>query len=470
MKEWQRYPALFYAAALIAGISSFFGYWQPLLIGCTAHRKTTLIGFFLIAMFGFGEAFLLHNPLPSYGSFIGEAIFQVKQIQKSPHLRYEGKLKCFIAKKEIFYDVPCSIKWENPPLLGDHDYRIKGTLSVIEGNFYKIQISQLEKIEGSFSLAKIRFTLKERLRAYLKKEIPDEKSYWLFASLATGDIESKYLRASFSKVGLTHTLAISGFHYSSLILCIGSFLRIFFSRWGTCFILLFVVSVFFLFIGETPSLNRAWMGTLIYLISYLIRRDGYGLNTFGATLLISLILDPFALLNIGFQLSYAATFSIFTLYPWVNRLLQFLLPKRSLKIFQEMPRIDRLGYLFSLIIRKTGSLTLAVNFAILPLLLFHFGTFPMISLLYNMFFPITLLFAMILLILGMIFPIFLKLGSLWIKNFLEIIENGGMGSFWSLGNPGFETKEVVIFCTLLFFAGITLENYRYELTLIESRM
>ncbi len=472
MKAWQRYPALFYAIAMIAGISSFFGYWQPLVIGCTAHRKTTLMGFFFIAFFAFGETHFLYQPLPPHGYLSGEGVFEIKKIEKSPSLYYVGMLKCFVAKEKVFYNIPCSIKSETD--LGGYDYKVKGTLYKVGENFYKMRTTHLEKIEGSFSFAKIRFTLKERLRAYLKREISNEKSYALFSALATGDIESKTLRTSFSQVGLTHTLAISGFHYSALILCIGSFLRLFCSKWATSFILLFFVSGFFLFIGETPSLNRAWMGALVYLISYLIRRDGYGLNSFGVALLVSLILDPFSLLNIGFQLSYAATFAIFSLYPWVNRFLQYLLPKRSLKTFQEMSRLDQLGYLFSLLIRKTGALTLAVNLSLLPLLLFHFGSFPMISILYNLFFPTALLLAMLLLILGVATPwiggVFLKAGSLYIQGFLEMIEIGAMGSSWRLTYNDFGVDTVIVFSTLLFFLGIMLEDLRYELTIIESRM
>ena len=250
------------------------------------------------------------------------------------------------------------------------------------------------------SLSFLRFQIKESIRSYLRSHLSDDLCYALFASLATGEVENRLLRLQFNKVGLSHTLAISGFHYAWLIFLVGWTLQRFLSKRTTYSILLVIVSLYFFFIGASPALTRAWLAALIILFGFLFKQTVNGLNSLGLALLISLILDPLALFHIGFQFSYLATFALLTLHPYLSHRLP----------------------IHNSLLRSTLSLNIAVTLATLPLLLHHFHFFPFLSLFFNLFFPLALTVCLCALLIP--FPWVLTLANWYTAPFLNAIYHG----------------------------------------------
>ena len=453
-----RYPALYYGFAMMSGIALAYGIWPPLVLIVFGYSRVQKIGFSLIAFFACIEAIYFMPILPKE-KLTGVGYYQIEKVRCSENsFGYYGKMLCFVTEEATYYDLP--VKFFRKDLLSSsNDHIIKGSLKWNQSGPYTLLPSNCKAVPFTKNLSHQRFFLKENFRHFLRNHIADEMCYSFFSALATGEIDNKLLSMQFSKVGLTHTLAISGFHYSWLVFILGAFLHLFMSKRRTCYLLLLIVSLYFLFIGETPSLNRAWLAALIYLVGYLIKEPVSGLNSLGVALIISLILDPFVLTEIGFQLSYLATFGILGIYPSLELWLRKFFPKRV---------VFRLDFLLSSFCRNTIALTMAVNLSTIPLLLYHFHYFPYLSLFFNLFFPMTITICMIALILSplpLIGAPILHLAEYYTNPLLNMIFYGIdalEGGIWSSNIP-FDLLLASLIGTLL--SGIWLEQHRYQLRL-----
>jgi competence protein ComEC len=166
------------------------------------------------------------------------------------------------------------------------------------------------------------------------------------------------------------------------------------------------LSIYFLFLGYSASIFRAWISCMIGLGGGLGRRNSCALNTLGVALLTILLLDPLQIAHLGFQFSFLTTVSILLLYPCCDLVLQHILQKRSLSQMVDMDRMNQHGYCFLTFFRQGIALTLAVNLTAFPLMLYYFEKFPLLSLLYNLFFPFLITLSMLLLLLGGVTALF----------------------------------------------------------------
>ena len=64
----------------------------------------------------------------------------------------------------------------------------------------------------------------------------------------------------------------------------------------------------------TPSVVRAGVTTIIYLLASLLYRKADTINSISISVLLTLLNNPFNIFNIGMQLSYAGTISIILFY------------------------------------------------------------------------------------------------------------------------------------------------------------
>jgi competence protein ComEC len=457
-----RYPAVYYALALLSGALFFYGFWPAILFLLFANVWQKRIGFLLLFSFTYFEAFILSPKLPSEPK-VGIGHFELEKIKKRENdFIYFGKVSLFLSESEEFIKIPTSFTKKELIKLPDF-FIFEGKIKPNKKNS-NLDISKIFDEKKWFFLTYYRFIAKENVRAFLKKHIDDETAFSFFASLATGEIESKILGLQFSKVGLSHTLAISGFHYTWLIFLLAFMLNKFMSKQKTYFFLLFFVSFYFLFIGETPSLNRAWVTALIFITGFLLKQYVSGLNSLGVALIASLILNPHSITEIGFQLSYLATFAILAIHPSLELLLRKIFPKRD---------PVRLPFVLSNFLRNSISITIAVHIATTPLLLYHFQYFPFISLFFNLFFPFAMSISMVGLLLSWI-PIvgitILKLSSAYSKILLDMVYYGVDLLEFGIYAPYFSIDLISSILLLTIILGIYLEEKRYSLTGINTFM
>ena len=304
--------------------------------------------------------------------------------------------------------VPCSIYFRKEVQqrpLADRNYLVSGKLQQRGPTDFLFKPKMWEPAPYSWSLAELRYQTKERFRKLLHEHLPSPRVAAFLSSLTTGDVEERLLRYEFGRLGLQHILAISGFHFGILIAFCSFSLGLFLSRSWKIGALFIAVNLYFLFIGSSPAVQRSWLTALFYLLGQFLNRRSSGLNLLGCALAVELIADPLVSANLGFQLSFLSCAGILLFHPLFDTLLQTLLPKRSRKEIQFLTLPSQHGYLFSSFFRQALSLTLAVNLMLLPLLLFHFHTFPLLSLLYNLFFPFLVGMALFALLLSLIFQL-----------------------------------------------------------------
>jgi competence protein ComEC len=140
---------------------------------------------------------------------------------------------------------------------------------------------------------------------------------------------SESITRSLQDSGLYHLFAISGAHIAIISFLIFSFLKILKMPERASFIILIFILVFYAMLVEgRPSIIRATLMTITFLIGKLIWKDTNLLNTLSLSAFILLLFNPFHLFSLGFQMTFAATLSIVLFFPIIIR----YLPKLPLNI------------------------------------------------------------------------------------------------------------------------------------------
>ncbi len=418
-------PALTYGIAFFLGIVFVLAFhpafFLPLAVFLILYRKK-LVSISIVFSLGFIWALVSYSlpPLPEEG-LEGEGTFHIESISHShspfqKSILFKGILKRFSTYKNI----PCSIYFreKKPRPEGSKHLSVTGRL-VFKGNHrYVLKLKTCEEIPDSSTLAGWRFGLKNKLRSHLEHYFSSSKSRAFLLSMVTGEIDDRLLALEFNRLGLLHLLGISGFQFALLAFLLGSFLRLVFSFQIACFLLLLLLSAYTFILGDSPPIERAWVGTSLYLIGCLCGLRISPLQALGMALLWQLVRDPLIIFHLGFQFSFLCTFAILTLYPFFQSLFLRLFPKRTFQETLEMDNLDKHGYLLSCFWRETAALNLAIHLFTLPLIFYHFHKFPILSLLYNLFLPAGVSIMYLFLILGLIFsPLpLMSTGIYWITD------------------------------------------------------
>ena len=151
-------------------------------------------------------------------------------------------------------------------------------------------------------------------------------------SLAVFAGKKEGMEASFktalSKTGLSHVTAVSGLHVSLVIsMVLGFFYLIpekyrYFRFFGCVFIIFFVLMV-----GSPASAVRAGMMHILYVIARIFRLNVNRLHTLIFVGGMMVLVSPFLLLDIGFQMSFMAVLGLFLFYQRLEKRLDFKGPK-----------------------------------------------------------------------------------------------------------------------------------------------
>lgn len=177
--------------------------------------------------------------------------------------------------------------------------------------------------------------VRKSLSRPLKEYLPAEESGVLNAlCLGQRNSLSATAETDFRRAGLSHLLVVSGLHLSLVAVAVRSLLRRagLGIRWSAA-LTVPVVIAFVLLVGATPSVCRAAVMCLIWLVGQLLWRRSDGLNSLGLAAALLLLYNPYTLLSAGAQLSFFATAGVLWLTPrlcgWLRRLLETVGPWNS---------------------------------------------------------------------------------------------------------------------------------------------
>ncbi len=226
--------------------------------------------------------------------------------------------------------------------------------------------------------------------------------------------------------------------------------------------LLIAISFYYLFLGNAPSIQRAYIAFFLIGAGQLFSLRISGLNALGVGLIVELFLNPLVVTELGFQLTFLCTLAILLCYPVADDLLKFLLPKRNDTAVKSMSLLDKHGYLLSTSLRKACALNFAVHFMTLPALLYLFHKFPLLSLAYNLFFPLCVSFSMLLLLTAFLFAPWLPflshlihlLNNAWTSTLLNFTSHPPTFLDFYLRSKDISFSFVICFLAISFTVGI----------------
>ena len=307
--------------------------------------------------------------------------------------------------------------------------------------------SSWNPVPYTFSLAEYRYQLKNRVKKHLRKHYKGP-TYKLLAALATGDVESRQLRYYFTQIGLAHLIAISGFHFALLAALLAAFCK-------RPLLIIIALALYAIYIGPSPSLSRAHIAISLFLLAKVLYLRTTPLNALGAALTVALIADPHIVAHIGFQLSFMATFGILLFFRPCERALRSLLPARRYATLEELSLLDKHAYLLSATLRNTFALTIAVHCALLPILLYHFHTFPLLSLLYNLFIPFLITIPLVLLF----FPFLSPVNTVITNALLTVTTYPPKKYAFAIQVASMPEWLLLSIVSLSMFVGIVMQNY-----------
>jgi competence protein ComEC len=195
-----------------------------------------------------------------------------------------------------------------------------------------------------------------------------------------------YLMQKFNITGLTHIIAISGYNITLVIVIIGGIFGFLSRKLKVVFSILFVF-IFTVTVGASAAVVRAAIMGIISLISIWYGRTYFVvLGLFCAAFFMNLWNPKILVYDVGFQLSFLATFGLIFLSDGLKKYVKFL---------PEM-----------FAIRESFAMTLSAQVFALPIILLNFGRLSLISPIANVFVLPFIPFAMFFGFFGVFFGYF----------------------------------------------------------------
>ncbi len=234
-----------------------------------------------------------------------------------------------------------------------------------KGYNYK-QYLKTKKIIGTVELEKAKIlkssngSFIHNIQKYIKDTIngtlTDEEGNLLLAILL-GDKDklSEDIQESFKTSNLSHMLAVSGAHVSYIILGLTYVLQnSIIGKKNGKIVCIFFLLVFMAITNFTPSVTRACIMAVLTLFSGIVYRKSDVYTNISVAALITLIFNPYSLLDLGFQLSYGGTIGIII---FIKRIQE---KKSNSKV---------VNY-----IKQMALVSIYANIIIIPIMMYHFNT------------------------------------------------------------------------------------------------
>lgn len=250
---------------------------------------------------------------------------------------------------------------------GGFDYRRYLASIGISGRIYLQGTSDIQVTgqKGGGYLHRLGYAIKNKVLDIISYSL-DKNQAGLLEGMLIGykDGLDENAFTAFSKAGLTHIMVASGMNVAFIILPFTFiFKKLRLSRFKANIITIFVLVLFVFVTGFSASVVRAVIMGIIILAGRIIMREPEIYTSISASALILLIINPYTLFDIGFQLSFGAPLSLVMFYP-------------QIKSFTECKYIPN-------IISDTLAATIAAQLGVIPITLYYFNNFSTFSIISN---------------------------------------------------------------------------------------
>jgi competence protein ComEC len=302
--------------------------------------------------------------------FKEDKVFFTLRVAEVDGLKKTGYLSVISKSSTIEYGDRVEIKGRveeiddltNPGIMSYADYlknkgircRVRSPRSppkIIEhgGNFFK----------------KLSINLKNHLMVVPQKTLPEPYAT-LLSSIVFGTKAAKApkeIKETYKRAGVAHLLVASGMHLGILVGVCLFLVRSLRMPLGIGILITSAVNIFYaLMTGAGPSIMRAAIMAEIMLVGLLFEKEKEVYTSMAIAAFLILLFTPKTLFEVGFQLSFAATWAMVYIAPVINE-----------KIKDRMPKA-----LSSLV-----SVAIAPVLATVPITLFHFSQTSLIGIITN---------------------------------------------------------------------------------------
>lgn len=291
----------------------------------------------------------LYSEIPSNSQFIGVVIsdkkegnyyntYTIKILEINKSNKYRNTKLYIRTTKELSYGK--KIKFNATYIKADirrnylgFDYSEYLKTIGIYGICENVNINEVSKTQALNKIDiithKITVSIKEKVRSIL-----DEDKAGLLIALTTGDnsLIDEEIKESFRNSGLYHILAISGMHMAYIILFLEKTTNKIDINKNRKKVFQIVGIIFFIQITtKSISILRAGIMAIIAIFATIVRRKSDSINNISISMLILLIINPYSIKNISFQLSFGGVIGIVLLNKYYQRLLDKFKIYKSIK-------------------------------------------------------------------------------------------------------------------------------------------
>lgn len=289
------------------------------------------------------------------------------------------------------------------------------------------------------------FEIKERCKKIIDQAFVSYKNY-LLSAIILGEKEEmpQELKEKLNRSGLRHITAISGMHITIIGFIIMSFLDFLnLSKKNKILLAIVFIFLFIALTGFSASAQRAGIMISLYFLALYLGRLPFSYRLLCLAGFLMLFQNPFLLkFDLGFQLSFLAMFGIISFSQFFQ---------------QKMKNIPNYNFLP---LRNIIALTISAQIFTLPLQIFNFNYFSLVSILSNLcvvpILPLLMFFGFLFLISSLFskiiaglfyFPLFVLLGIL--ERVIIFFSQIPFAVFYTSFSMFF---LIVSYCLLIFFA------------------
>ena len=160
------------------------------------------------------------------------------------------------------------------------------------------------------------------LNTYRSSQL-DKQELAVISAITLGykDELSNELIHSYSSAGAMHVLAVSGLHVGIIYLIFNSIISLIFTKRKIIITVIMLIIIWFYatLTGLSPSIARATTMISFILIGRALNRSSNIYNTLAASAFFLLMINPYNIMQVGFQLSFLAVLGILFFQPLIYK-------------------------------------------------------------------------------------------------------------------------------------------------------
>lgn len=324
---------------------------------------------------------------------------------------------------------------------------------------------------------KISIKIKEKIE---KAKILGVNEKAILKGILVGDKNdiSEDILNDFSKSNISYILAISGMHISYMILLSSLFFNKLIGKHYSKIITSMLIFVYMCIVNFTPSVVRAGVTGIIFIMSNFFYRKNDIWESLGVALFIILLYNPFLILDVGLQLSFAGTIGIVIFQRTLKKWVKYILDRNLRRAIRKSKRFSK--FIIEIVNSKIGKLwqdvvivTFSATLAVTPIAVVNFNKISITSLLISI---LTSFIIGPIVIFGLVFilikiDIIEKLLSIFLKTLINIAK---FGSQLPLNQIYFITPnilQIIIYYSFIFVINIIINiNLEKNSNMIQKRV